>query len=213
MKNKKSLIDNGYKFVHIEGMDLSGKSTLVKNFVADSKQKWCIRNKILTDNNPIWNFANDLRKKGIYDEEVFNNLYFAAALADVSSYERKDENVIQDSIIALRSLSYAKYLNNHRTADAFLELLKKHPKPTHSIYLYADIPTRNERLKKRISERPNEVTAGDRTITSNIQKFEEIEKLLRKFSIENFTSHVINTSKLSEYEVLNNAKEIIGGNL
>ena len=111
--------------LHIEGMDLSGKTTLAHNFASASPMDWQVNSNALGQGNPIWELADDLRKRDAYDAEVVSNVYLAGLMADIRTFQEPSSNTIQDSTVALRSLAYHVVRGTPRLADALQDLIKE----------------------------------------------------------------------------------------
>ena len=79
-------------FVHFDGTDFAGKTTAALSFVEQRSGKWEIRRNTLSDTNPISQLADSLDASGFYDVEVIGNLYAAAILADIKTFQEPVEN-------------------------------------------------------------------------------------------------------------------------
>lgn len=193
---------NTYKYyLHIEGMDLAGKSTASKIFAQKSGIKWIIHDKRLTQDNPIYDFALGLSKKGGFNSETLGYMYLAALMQDIKNF-KLDANIIQDSTLLLRSLNYYKNVDvNDELAQAFSNLIQQHPTPNKSFYLTADICSRRQRLAQRIKTAPEKLTSMDLLIQNDPNRFIQIDESLQDLSVKIFNSQVIDTSKMSVMEV------------
>ena len=49
-------------FIYIEGMDLSGKTTLANNLRSSLSGEWSIQSNALTNDNQVWLLADQARK-------------------------------------------------------------------------------------------------------------------------------------------------------
>jgi len=200
---------HGFKpyFLHIEGMDLAGKSTVSNKIVSSSTLEWVINDKRLTTSNSIYDFAWEQGKRGVYNSDIMGYLYLSALMEDLRMFEQKN-NIIQDSTLLLRSLNYYKTLGkNDNLVHAFTLLLPRHPRPDKSFYLTADINARRNRLKSRMLLAPKRLTIIDMLIKNDPKKFMWLDNSLRDLSISCFNSYVIDTSKMSETKV---AEQIMG---
>lgn len=192
------------KYVHIEGMDLSGKTTLARNIAATSDRDWQIRTNSICDTgeNPIWQLADRLRISDTYDGEIIGNLYATALMADIRAFVPPTINTIQDSTVALRSLAYHKVRETPGLVNRLESLLLEHPGFDASFYLFADLATRRQRLEKRIDENPEEVAPDDLMVVRDPERFTAMEEYLRIRSIKKFESTFIDTSDMTPAEVL-----------
>jgi thymidylate kinase len=189
-------------YLHIEGMDLAGKSTASKIFAQISGIQWIIHDKRLTQDNPIYDFALGLSKKDGFNSEALGYMYLAALMQDIKNF-KLDANIIQDSTLLLRSLNYYKNVNlNNELAHAFSNLIQQHPTPNKSFYLAADICSRRQRLAQRIKIAPEKLTSMDLLIQNDPNRFIQIDESLQDLSITIFNSEVIDTSKMSVMEVV-----------
>lgn len=195
-------------YLHIEGMDLAGKST-VSNKIADkSVLEWVINDKKLNQSNPLYDFALEQGKKNIYNSDIMGYLYLAALMEDLRTFKH-ETNIIQDSTLLLRSLNYYKTLGkNDDLVHAFASLVSKHPKPNKSFYLTADINTRRNRLENRILSTPKKITTIDMLIKNDPKKFMWVDKSLMDLSVNYFNSYIIDTSKMSDTEVVEKIMDI-----
>lgn len=193
---------NSLFFLHIEGMDLSGKSTAAKNFANTSEIYWKINDKRLTESNLIYDFAWDLGKKDGHNSVILGHLYLISLMEDLKNFRLKT-SVIQDSTLLLRSLNYYKTVKvNDELSQAFAKLIPEHPVPNKSFYLTANIDSRRQRLEKIIKKMPKKLTSMDMMIIKDPCRFMQIDESLKNLSLEIFNSQIIDTSKMSEIEVV-----------
>lgn len=188
-------------YLHIEGMDLSGKTTLAHNYAEASPLDWEVNSNALGQGNPIWELADDLRKKDAYDAEIVGNVYVAGLMADIRGFELKT-NTIQDSTVALRSLAYHTVRETPRLGDALQDLIKEHPRFNGSFYLAASMDARKARLQQRMRDNPEEVAPDDLMVLRSPEKFMAMEGILREWSTKIFGSVVIDTTNMTSEMVL-----------
>ena len=188
-------------YLHIEGMDLSGKTTLAHNYAEASPLDWEVNSNALGQGNPIWELADDLRKKDAYDAEIVGNVYVAGLMADIRGFELKT-NTIQDSTVALRSLAYHTVRETPRLGDALRDLIKEHPHFNGSFYLAASMDARKARLQQRMRDNPEEVAPDDLMVLRSPEKFMAMEGVLREWSTKIFGSVVIDTTNMNSEMVL-----------
>lgn len=189
-------------YLHIEGMDLSGKTTLAGNYADASPLEWQLNSNALGPDNPIWELADDLRKKDAYDAEIVGNVYVAGLMADIRTFQPPQMNTIQDSTVALRSLAYHVVRGTPRLADALQDLIKEHPRFDASFYLAASMEARMRRLDQRMREHPEEVAPDDLMVVRNPERFMAMEGVLREWSAKIFNSVVIDTTSMTPEMVL-----------
>lgn len=193
-------MDIDFYFLHLEGMDLAGKSSVAKAIKEKCGLDWQINNNRLCDKNIIYQFIDNIAKRDLFDDEIYGNLYYTALLADLKKFELSS-NIIQDSTILLRSINYHTELGNTKLAKKFEELIEFHPVPTYSFYLTADINSRIDRLVKRMKLNQKEISKNDYLILQNPEKFEEADIRLFELSSRCFNSILIDTTNLTIEEV------------
>lgn len=186
-------------YLHIEGMDLAGKSTIANTIARQSGMDWKIYNNCLSQNNPIQQFEKEIRSQRIFDHEIYGYLHYVTLLADIKYFDLR-ENVIQDSMLLLRSIIYNREKKHNNLVQLFEELAPKHPIPNISVYLTANIDLRKKRLLKRIECNSNHVTKNDILILSDPGKFEKRDIGLMELSQKYFNSIVLDTSDMTEAE-------------
>jgi len=190
------------QYIHFEGMDLAGKTTATRNFIAQSENEWDIRRNSITPDNPIHLLADSLRKIDAYDAEVLGNLYVAALMGDIQSFEWPDQNTIQDSTIILRSLAYHTVTGTPRIKEVLEDILPNHPQFDASFVFTASIEERLKRLEERATHQPDQLSAEDFFVRDKPEKFLAMEACLIDFSKKSFHSVVIDTSTLTKDEVI-----------
>lgn len=187
--------------LHLEGMDLAGKSTIAMLIAKEGKKHWQVNDKRLTTHNDIYEFAWGKSKSQVYSSEIMGYMYLAALLNDIDQFHL-DVDLIQDSLLALRSLNY--YIAVQPNCDLeqlYRTALLRHPQPDKSFYLTASIEARKKRLAKRIQTNPTKITNMDMLIMKNPDLFRRIDNSLQNITVEAFNSTVIDTSEMSEKEV------------
>lgn len=189
-------------YLHIEGMDLAGKSATIKGFLAHARGQWEVRRNTLDPENPIYNLADSLRRSNRFDAEIVGNLYVAALMADVRNFHLPVINTLQDSTILLRSLAYHTVEGTPRIPQVLLDLAAQHPKFDFSFVLTASIEKRLDRLARRATFEPDQLNANDLLVKSNPLRFQQMEGCLVDLARKTFNSEVIDTSCLSVEEVV-----------
>lgn len=184
-------------YLHLEGMDLAGKTTATQNFIKSTGSEWDIRKDSLSKENPIYLLADSLGKEDAYDAEVLGNLYAVALMADLHSFQWPNKNTIQDSTIILRSIAFHTVRGTPRIREVLLDLLPKHPKFDASIVLTASMEERVKRLQQKILMTPNGVSEEDMMIINKPEKFMAMENILIDISKTAFDSVIIDTSILT----------------
>jgi cytidylate kinase len=186
----------------IDGLDLSGKTTMANNFAKASGIDYRINNNKLSRINPIHDFAAKMSDSNLYHDAVIGKLYLAGLMNDIYSYVDDGVPTIQDGTVATKSIAYHIVRKTPFILDELQDLLKKYPNPKEAIYLYASIDERIKRLEKRKQLKPETVTRTDLLMTTDPKRFEHTERVLREISMDRFKSKFIDTTKISEQEVL-----------
>lgn len=186
-------------YLHIEGMDLAGKSTIANIISNQSEINWKVYNNCLSQNNVVQQFEKQIRKKNIYDDEIYGYLHYVTLLADIKYFELND-NIIQDSMLLLRSINYHKEKKNKDLVELFEKIAYKHPVPNTSVYLTANIDTRMKRLLARMERNLNSLTKNDVLILNDTARFERRDKSLKELSQKYFNSFVLDNSDMTEEE-------------
>jgi len=184
-------------YLHFEGMDLAGKTTATQNFIKSTDSEWNIRRNSLSRENPIHMLADSLRKAEAYDAEVLGNLYVAALMADIRSFQWPDKDTIQDSTIILRSIAFHTVRGTPRIREVLLDLLPEHPKFDSSFVFTASIEERVKRLQQRMEVAPHEVSEEDLMVIKKPEKFMAMEAALIDTSRMAFHSVIVDTSTLT----------------
>lgn len=181
----------------IEGMDLSGKTTITK-YLSEILSVDRIQKRTLSDECSIFDFTVVQSKKGNLHPELINKLYTLAITEDLYNYKPRDNGIIlQDSYFALKSYSLMKQKYPNTLAKEVYKLLQLFPKPELAFYLTAST---EERLR-RIEKRNKPMAYMEKLLVSNPREFETIEKNLRDITTSLFDAEVINTQGKKPNEI------------
>lgn len=189
-------IDKGK--ILIEGMDLSGKTTIVEilNTIMDSS---IVNRRTISGKSQIYDFTVAQSKQGELHIDLINKLYTLAISEDLYNYEpNKDNNIIlQDSYFALRSYALMKQKYPNTLATEVYKLLQLFPKPELTFYLIASTEERIRRNEKR--DKP--MAYMEKLLISNPREFEIIEDNLRNITTSLFETEIINTQDKKPNEI------------
>lgn len=185
------------KSIHIEGLDLAGKSTIcryIEKFAPFIKRN----NSLLPTNcNPLHTATEKLRKQDLLPGSDLGWLYYGVLLFDLKEYDKHTSDfVLQDSTIIARSIAYHSVFGDKNLVQKFKELLPIHPKFSFSCLLTASSTVRMERLKGRISR--NNDNPEDYLIRSNPAGFYKMEEILAEIVEKNFNGIIIDSSNLEQ---------------
>lgn len=186
-------------FVLLEGVDLSGKSSVIKHLV-NKNRDWSHQHYSITGSNRILDVAREIDKDG---SEWIGHLYAKALEDDISRFEWPKSNTIQDSTILLRSLAYHAAARYNQVVHELENLALKHPKFSCSYVFTASLEVRKERLKERIRSGTKRVTANDLKVIRDPEFFMRMEHALVDYAQALFGAVVIDTSSMTVEEVSN----------
>lgn len=193
--------------IHIEGMDLAGKSS-VASALARRGGATTRRNALALD-NPYYRQADELRIRGDIGARDLGGLYIAAVRFDIANATVPQGPRIQDSTVLIRSLAYNVVRGNESTTAELIELLPAHPRFGLSIVLTASLEKRRERLAKRQREQPATVADDDRMVLQDPDRFVAMERVLMRYSMEDFDAHHIDTTSHTVGEVVDRIEELV----
>lgn len=181
----------------IEGMDLSGKTTITK-YLSEILKFDKIQERTLSDDTAIYDFTVAQSKKGKLHQDLINKLYTLAISEDLYNYNPNENSLIlQDSYFALKSYALMKQKYPHTLAKEVYTLLQLFPKPELTFYLTVSTEERirrNERRKKTMAYM-------EKLLISNPKEFETIEKNLRNITTSLFDAEIINTENKKPNEI------------
>lgn len=181
----------------IEGMDLSGKTTITK-YLSEILKIDKIQERTLSDSCAIYDFTVAQSKQGKLHPDLINKLYTLAISEDLYNYKPKDNSIVlQDSYFALRSYALMKQKYPNTLAKEIHKLLQLFPKPEFGFYLTSSTEERLRRNEKR--DKP--MAYMEKLLVSNPREFETIEKILRDITISLFGVEVINTEGKKPNEI------------
>lgn len=181
----------------IEGMDLSGKTTITR-YLSEILKIDKIQERTLSDNCAIYDFTVAQSKKGKLHPDLINKLYTLAISEDLCNYKPENDSIIlQDSYFALRSYALMKEKYPNTLAKEVYKLLQLFPKPELTFYLTAST---EERLRRN-EQRNKPMAYMEKLLVSNPREFEIIEKNLRDITTSLFEVEVINTQGKKPNEI------------
>jgi thymidylate kinase len=188
--------------IHLEGMDLAGKSTACRGLQAVLGGGWRVRRNALCDDNPVYALADRLRREDALPAGALGHLYVAAVEADLARYRAPGPPTVQDSTILLRSLAYHSVRRTPLVPEALAAALPRHPRFDVSVVLTASLEVRLARLDERSRLRLDEVAPDDLLVRRDPARFLAMEQVLVDLACVHFGARVIDTSYLTEGEVV-----------
>ncbi len=181
-------------YIHIEGMNLGGKSTVCRELASRFTPQLRIRRDALYDKNIMYITADARRRGGTDGPENLSTLYLAAVSEDIKHFTWPSAPTLRDSTILLRSMVFYRVIGMARTADAFEALLPRYPKFSRTVVLTASIESRIERLAMRNDRNPGDVGFDDLLVLRDPKLFLEMEQLLVRTCAEKFDARRIDTT-------------------
>lgn len=180
--------------LHIEGLDLAGKSTVCRVL----RDRWGAEmrvNSILPPGaNAIHAEAERLRKADALPAAPLGGLYYAAMMRDIELYKPPSGPVVQDSSLILRSIAFHSVFGDPALADAFRAWLPRHPRFGATVVIRASDEVRRKRLEGRCS-RHND-NPEDFLIVRDPAGFHCMEDILMETAEREFGATVVDTSFL-----------------
>ena len=180
--------------IHIEGLDLAGKSTTCRMLTDYLKAEY--RHCSLLPDNPIYYFASDLHVKQKVKTETAGGIFLGSVMRDLERYTPPDHPVVQDSTSVLRSIAYHSVIGDPGLADAFRSLLPRYPRFGASFVLWSSHEVRLMRLEGRISRHHD--TPEDYFIRDFPDKFNRMQDIIIETAREWFGAEVVDTSKMEQ---------------
>lgn len=198
----------------VEGLDLAGKSTLSRGLLAGIAPQLALRRNALVLDNPVYLFADELRRARTVDSAVLGPLYIAALELDLQRVVTDTDattHVLQDSLVGLRSYCYYAARGDEALAAKFAQMLDdgRHPVFDKAVVLTASIAKRRERLEERRRLAPHEIAEDDLAVEKDPATFMRMEEILVREAQRRYGSVVIDTTEMSRQEVLGAALEAV----
>lgn len=181
----------------IEGMDLSGKTTVV-NYLSKVLEVENVQERTLSKKSEIYDFTVEQSKKGKLHQDLINRLYTLAITEDLYNYKPGDGSIVlQDSYFALKSYALMKERYPNTLAKEVFNLLKLFPKPQFTFYLTAST---EERIR-RSQQRDKPMAYMENLLMSNPKEFEKIEENLKKITTNLFDAYIIDTQSKTPNQI------------
>lgn len=186
--------------IHVEGMDLAGKTMLTRALLI-RRPEATLRRNALTADNPVYALADELRRCDGATARTLGVLYIAALEHDLERYAPPGTALVQDSTVLLRSLAYYTARGDTEMASAFRRLVAVHPRFGTSVVLTATIEARLGRLEARRRSSPEEVAPDDLMVQRNPELFMRMEEALVDVAVAEFDAVVVDTSTMTPDEI------------
>jgi len=199
------------KKILVEGLDYAGKTTLAKGLVHIFNNMGLPS--IYNKGNMVKTSLDDYVRKELYSESSdlirLNALLTLGPLIDALENDSSSDlgYLVQESYID-RTIAYNKANKIPYFAEILEDLQTKLVQFDVSLFLDADIETRQKRYYSRTSER----NKFDELIFADSDLFCRINDLTRELVLKRTNSHLIDTSNITEEEVRQIAINLILGN-
>jgi thymidylate kinase len=166
----------------IEGLDLAGKSTLVRNLQVELTRRGVpvrVSRNALCPDNPIAALADELRRDPHAGLIETGALFLAAHLWDARHFSPPPDGTVhlQDSCW-LRTLAYHSWKDTPAIAEQLARAARCFPRFDAAVFLTAGIEERRRRLAQRECEQPGSNDANDHLVHSDPQGHWRHEQLL-----------------------------------
>ena len=187
----------------MEGLDLAGKSTICRRFVAQARGSWVVRRNSLVENNRVYTLADELRRADALADEPLGWLYLAALRADLAQLATlqhdETQDILHDSTILVRSVAHHSARGRSELVRQFVDLAPAMPQFDHAFVCVADRETRLRRLAKR---RPENLGPDDFLVRDDFATFTRMQEQVIELVTTQLGGIVIDTSGLEDGERL-----------
>ena len=189
-------------FVLLEGMDLSGKSTMLtglKKLLPD----WKTTHVGLSDDKTMYALAHKMnRSDTTWSKEEIGYLYTAGLTIEIESFTWPTNPTLQDSCMLLRALAHHTAYGSKNVIPKLEELAERHPKFSEAFVFTASITERIKRLQIRELENPKNVNDTDRFVITNPDMFAKMDQAIIYYAKKYFQAEVIDTGTMTVKETL-----------
>jgi dTMP kinase len=201
------------RVVLVEGLDLAGKSTLVRNLQAELTRRGIpvrVSRNALCPDNPIAALADQVRRDPDAGLIETGALFLAAHLWDARHFSPPLDGTVhlQDSCW-LRTLAYHTWWDTPAIPEQLARVVRYFPRFDAAIYLTARIEERQRRLELREREHPGSNDADDHLVMTAPDRYLALEQDLEALSVGITKARVMDTTNLSPESVTLSVMEII----
>lgn len=170
------------RVVLIEGLDLAGKSTLVRNLQAELTRRGIpvrVSRNALCPDNLVAALADQVRRDPEAGLIETGALFLAAHLWDARHFTPPPDGTIhlQDSCW-LRTLAYHTWKDTPAIPEQLARAARYFPRFDAAIFLTAGVEERRQRLAQREREQPGSNDANDHLVQSDPRGYSRLEQLL-----------------------------------
>ncbi len=181
------------KFILFEGMDLSGKSTLLQ--LVKQSNTWSTQHIGLNQDKAIYSTANYINRHGKgWGSKEIGYLYLAALTIDINNFKWPKNPTLQDSCVLLRALAHHSAYKNDEIVKKLEILSDIHPMFSKSFVFTASITERLRRLEDRIIVNPLQVNNSDLFIKNNPELFKKMDQAMIFYAKKYFNAEIVDTT-------------------
>jgi thymidylate kinase len=201
------------RVVLIEGLDLAGKTTLVRNLEAELTQRGAsvrINRNSMCPDNPIAPVADQLRRDPSAGLVESGAIFLASHLWDARHFQPPLPGAvhIQDSCW-LRTLAYHSWKNTPAIPVQLAQAAKSFPRFDATIILTAGIEQRQRRLAQREREQPGSNDFGDHAVVHDVEGFQHHERILLDLAVTMAGARIIDTTNVGTRKVLEHVLTVL----
>ncbi len=199
----------------VEGLDLAGKSTLVKNLKEELARRGvpvrASRNSLCPD-NPIAALADQVRRDPHASLAETGALFLAAHLWDARHFTPPPDRTVhlQDSCW-LRTLAYHTFHGTPGVPGLLREAMASFPRFDAAVFLTASVEERQRRLAQREREQPGVNDANDHRVLTDPAGYLLLERTLKGLTAQCVTAKVIETTAMEEAALVQLMLETVFG--
>jgi len=198
----------------IEGLDLAGKSTLVRNLQTELTRRGIpvrVSRNALCPDNPIAALADQVRRDPHAGLVETGALFLAGHLWDARHFIPPPDGMIhiQDSCW-LRTLAYHSVGGTPLISELLREVASGFPRFDAALFLTAEIAERRRRLGQRENQQPGSNDKEDRAVVDQPEAFILLEQCLRKVAGDLGNLQILDSTDLGPGAVLMKAIHQLG---
>ena len=187
------------KTILIEGLDLTGKTTLCKKLLEKYPNKFIYKKGTYSQCNELYKETVEKSKSGKYSDEVIAWMYVAVAKHELNLTKEIKENsnkiILQDSFFPNRTIGFHCMENRKELLRVIHALISKFECPMQTFYIYADMNTRIKRFYER--QKVKEPAFGDNLVLEDENKALMREAFFRNYMIRQYDATVLDNSSIN----------------
>ena len=201
------------RVILIEGLDLAGKSTLVRNLQTELTRRGIpvrVSRNALCPDNPIAPVADALRRNPGAGLLETGGMFLASHLWDARNFEPPPEGEIhvQDSCW-MRTLAHHTFHETPRIPELLRAAAASFPRFDVAIFLTADLVERRRRLEQRECEHPGSNDANDHLVINDPDCYLGLEKVLQRLAAGLATARTVQTTGVPEAALVHRVWELL----